>query len=94
MTSTSTQAPGSALAVERNGVNVISEDERRGRPRDLFWPWFAGNISVLAVSYGSFVLGFGISFGQAVLVAILGIVLSNLLVGVISLAGKRGSARP
>ncbi|MCU1473027.1 cytosine permease [Amnibacterium sp.] len=92
MTSTSTQAPGSGVTVERNGVNVIAEAERRGRPRDLFWPWFAGNISVLAVSYGSFVLGFGISFAQAVLVAILGIVLSNLLVGVISLAGKRGSA--
>ena len=30
-----------------NGINVISESERKGHPRDLFWPWFAANISVL-----------------------------------------------
>jgi purine-cytosine permease-like protein len=91
-TSTEPVVAGSSIAVERNGINVIAEHERKGRPRGLFWPWFAGNISVLAVSYGSFVLGFGLSFWQATLVAVLGIVLSNLLVGVISLAGKRGSA--
>lgn len=83
---------GSSIAVERNGINVIAEQERKGRARGLFWPWFAGNISVLAVSYGSFILGFGLSFWQATAVAVLGVVLSNLLVGVISLAGKRGSA--
>ncbi len=54
-----------AGSVELNGVNVIREDERGGKPRQLFWPWFAANISVLGLSYGSFVLGFGISFWQA-----------------------------
>jgi purine-cytosine permease-like protein len=49
-------------------------------------------MSVLAVSYGSFILGFGLSFWQATFVAVVGVVLSNLFVGVISLAGKRGSA--
>ena len=83
---------GSSIAVERNGINVIAENERKGQPRGLFWPWFAGNISVLAVSYGSFILGFELSFWQATFVAVVGVVLSNLLVGVISLAGKRGSA--
>ncbi len=29
-------ATSSALTVERNGINVISEGERKGRPRDLF----------------------------------------------------------
>ena len=51
--------------VELNGINVIAEAERKGTPRDLFWPWFAANISVLGISYGSFVLGFGVSFWQA-----------------------------
>ena len=47
---------------------------------------------MLSVSYGSFLLGFGISFWQATIVAIIGIVASFLFCGFISLAGKRGSA--
>ena len=78
--------------VEMNGINVISESERKGHPRDLFWPWFAANISVLGLSYGSFELGFGISFWQALIVGVVGIVLSFLACGFIALAGKRGSA--
>jgi nucleobase:cation symporter-1, NCS1 family len=81
-----------ALAVETNGLNPIDESERQGHPRSLFWPWFAANVSVLGVSYGSFLLGFGISFWQATVVAIIGIFVSFLFCGFISLAGKRGSA--
>lgn len=78
--------------IETNGINTIAESERTGRASSLFWPWFAANVSVLGISYGSFVLGFGISFWQATLVGIIGIVVSFLLCGVIALAGKRGSA--
>jgi hypothetical protein len=34
--------------IEMNGINVISSGERKGRPRDLFWPWFAANVSASA----------------------------------------------
>jgi nucleobase:cation symporter-1, NCS1 family len=78
--------------VEANGINVIAESERHGRPRDLFWPWFAANISVLAVSYGAFVLGFGVSFWQGVVAGVLGVVASFALCGLVALAGRRGSA--
>ena len=81
-----------ASRVEQNGINVISEAERKGSPRDLFWPWFGANVSVLAISYGSFIVGFGISFWQATIAAVVGIVLSFALCGVVALAGKRGSA--
>ena len=84
--------PTSALSVEMNALNSIDESERKGAPTSLFWPWFAANVSVLGVSYGSFLLGFGISFWQATIVAIVGIVVSFLFCGFISLAGKRGSA--
>jgi nucleobase:cation symporter-1, NCS1 family len=84
------RSPG--LSIEANGINVIDESERRGTPAQLFWPWCASNVSVLAVSYGSFVLGFGLSLGQALLAAVVGAVLSFLLVGFVSIAGKRGSA--
>src|ERR1700687_5109177 len=84
--------PGETLSVEQNGINVIIESERKGSPRDLFWPWCAANIAVLGISYGSFLLGFGVSFWQATVAGIVGTVLSFLLVGFVSLAGKRGSA--
>src|SRR5580693_1857839 len=87
--STTAQRP---LGLETNGINVISEDERKGSPRSLFWPWFAANISVLGLSYGAYVLGFGISFWQACVAGLIGIVVSFLLVGFIAVAGKRGSA--
>src|SRR5438874_1583853 len=84
--------PRETLSVEQNGINVISDAERKGHPRDLFWPWCAANIAVLGISYGSFLLGFGVSFWQATIAGLVGTILSFLLVGFVSLAGKRGSA--
>jgi len=84
--------PREGFGVEQNGINVISSDERKGSPRDLFWPWCAANIAVLGISYGSFFLGFGVSFWQATIAGLLGTILSFVLVGFVSLAGKRGSA--
>src|SRR3954470_1875669 len=81
-----------ALSVETNGLNVIPDADRKGRPSQLFWPWFAANVSVLGISYGAFTLGFSISFGQAVVAGVIGILFSFLLCGFIALAGKRGSA--
>src|SRR4051794_16360122 len=85
-------APTPRVAVETNGVNVIAESERKGTPRQLFWPWFGANVSVLGLAYGAFVLGFGISFWQAVVAGTVGIVVSFLLCGFVAIAGKRGSA--
>ncbi|MEJ1229990.1 MAG: cytosine permease [Galbitalea sp.] len=87
-----TPTPTTRLGVELNGINTITEGERKGVARSLFWPWFGANVSVLGLSYGAFVLGFGISFWQATIVSIIGVVASFLLCGVIALAGKRGSA--
>ena len=38
-TTTKNDAGTSALSVETNGINTIPEAERKGKPRDLFWPW-------------------------------------------------------
>ena len=75
-----------------NGTNFIAQNERSGSARSLFWPWAAANVSLLALSYGSFFLGFGISFWQATFAALIGTVASFFLVGVSSLAGKRANA--
>ena len=78
--------------LELNGPNVIAESERSGKARSLFWPWAGANVSLLALSYGAFFLGFGVSFRQATWAAIVGTVLSFLVVGISSLAGKRSNA--
>ena len=80
------------MNLEVNGTNVISETERTGKASSLFWPWCGANVSLLALSYGSFFLGFGISFWQATAAAFIGTLLSFLLVGFSSLAGKRSNA--
>jgi purine-cytosine permease-like protein len=89
--SASTDIPRSTL-IERTGIEIIPESDRTATPRQLFWPWFAANVSVFGMSYGSFVLGFGISFWQATIVSVIGIVVSFFLCGLIAIAGKRGSA--
>ena len=81
-----------AFDVEINGPNVIAESERSGKARSLFWPWAGANVSLLALSYGAFFLGFGISFRQATAAAFIGTIGSFLLVGISSLAGKRSNA--
>lgn len=93
--STTSPAPDGARSstlLETTGIEIIAESERTARPRDLFWPWFAANVSVFGMSYGSYLLGFGISFWQATIVAVIGIIISFMLCGLVAIAGKRGSA--
>lgn len=86
------QSRSGTSRIELNGIDIIDESERTARPRDLFWPWFAANVSVFGLSYAAFVYGFGISYQQALLVTAIGVPLSFLACGVIAIAGKRGSA--
>ncbi len=81
-----------SFELETNGANVIEESERTGKARSLFWPWAGANVSLLALSYGAFFLGFGISFTQATIAAFAGTIGSFFLVGISSLAGKRSNA--
>ena len=83
--------PASPALIERTGIEVIDESQRTAKPHDLFWPWFAANVSVFGMSYGSWILDFGISFVQATIVAVIGIIVSFGLCGLIAIAGKRGS---
>jgi nucleobase:cation symporter-1, NCS1 family len=80
-----------ALTLETRGIEVVEEADRKGRPRDLFWPWFAANVSALGIAYGAFVLGFGVSFWQGLLAAVVGTAFSFLLVGFVALSGKSAS---
>ena len=80
------------MKLELNDINFIGESERRGKASDLFWTWAGANVSLLALSYGAFFLGFGISFWQATIAAVIGTAGSFAVVGISSLAGKRSNA--
>ena len=87
--------PGSdtAWSIETHGIDPIPESDRHGKPFDMFWIWCAANISILGMTYGGFLVVFyGLNLAQATLAAVIGTIVSFLLVGFISLAGMRGSA--
>src|SRR5699024_10095684 len=63
----------------------------RSKPKDLFFIWFAANMGILGIVYGALIIGYGLSFVQSILVAILG-PLSFALVGYASLAGRDSGA--
>jgi NCS1 family nucleobase:cation symporter-1 len=79
--------------IETHGIDAIPESDRHGSPAGLFWIWFAANVSVLAVTYGGILVVFyGLNLWQAMVATVVGVILSFLLVGSVSLAGKRAGA--
>jgi NCS1 family nucleobase:cation symporter-1 len=70
------QAPeGIAAEIEAHSIDIIPEDERRGRVHSQFTLWFATNANVF-----NFVLGgFAILFGLNVLWALIALVVGTLL---------------
>ena len=93
MTQTATEASTTTRkGIETTGIEVVEESQRTARPRDLFLPWFASNVSVFGMSYGAFMLGFGVSFWQAMAATLIGVIVSFGFCGIIAIAGKRGSA--
>ncbi|WP_435973827.1 cytosine permease [Streptomyces sp. Qhu_M48] len=80
-------------AMETRGLEPVPDAERTGRVRELFPTWVAANISVLLLTMGAGLIVFnGLNFWQVLIVAIAAPVLSYGIVGVISIAGKRGGA--
>ncbi|MGC8631180.1 MAG: purine-cytosine permease family protein [Thermoprotei archaeon] len=66
--------------VEPYGVEKIPREERHGKPRDLFWLWFASNVGI-----GSYAIGYlGVTYlSLPVYAAIIGILVGNAVGGVL-----------
>jgi nucleobase:cation symporter-1, NCS1 family len=79
-------------ALETRGIEPVPADERHGRPAQLFWVWFAANISILGLPLGATLVAQGLTVWQAVIVAAVGSVGSFAIVGAVSIAGRRGGA--
>ncbi|GAB6902209.1 purine-cytosine permease family protein [Kineosporia succinea] len=83
---------GTLTQVEQRGIEPVPAGERNGRPSALFWVWFAANISILGLPLGATLLVQGLAFWQALIVAVIGSAGSFAVVGIISVAGRRGGA--
>ncbi|MEU6554235.1 cytosine permease [Streptomyces sp. NPDC046915] len=79
--------------VETRGIEPVPDTERHGHAGQMFWTWFAANISILGLPLGAALVSFrGLNIWQAAVVAVLGSFGSFALVGGLSIAGKRGGA--
>ena len=68
-----TSSGQSAGQLETRGIEPVPEGECNGHPLQLFWVWFAANISILGLPLGATLVAFrGLAIWQAIIVAILG----------------------
>lgn len=72
--------------VETYGINPVQHGDRHGRTRDLFWLWFAGNMSFTYIVIGAVVWSYGLSLWQSVLAITLGLA-SFAVIGYLGLPG-------
>ncbi|MEU6863159.1 cytosine permease [Streptomyces sp. NPDC046876] len=85
--------PTTETAMETRGLEPVPDAERTGRVRELVPTWVAANISVLLLTMGAGLVIFNeLNIWQVLVVAVAAPVVSYGLVGLISIAGKRGGA--
>lgn len=79
--------PAGRRPIEQRGIELVSDRERYGKPRDLVFLWAGSTMTVFTVVYGAVVVALGLSFPQAVAAIVLGNLLAYPLVGLTSLQG-------
>lgn len=83
-----TQQKASAGIVEQRGIDAVPENERHGRPRDLFFLWLGTNANVFYIINGALLIALGLSFAQSLVIILLGN-LAFFLLGFTSIQGPR-----
>ncbi|MEU8706724.1 cytosine permease [Streptomyces sp. NPDC048565] len=79
--------------MENRGLEPVPDAERTGRVRALFPTWVTANMTVLLLTVGAGLTVFnGLNFWQVLVVAATASVVSFGLVGLVSIAGRRGGA--
>lgn len=95
MSSSTVQQPASDRvgSVEMNGINPIDQEQRHGKPLELFWIWFASNVGILGVVYGAgYLTGSGLNLWQSLVIGLIATAVSFLFVGLLSIPGVWGGA--
>lgn len=80
------------LAVEERGIEPVPASEQKGNPIELFWVWFAANLSVLGLPIGAWVVYGSLNMWQLILASAIGAAGSFAIVGLVSIAGQRSGA--
>src|SRR5215470_19725055 len=75
-----------AFKVEQRGIDLIPESDRQMKPSGLFWLWGGAVFNVEFFFYGTLIMIFGLSVGQA----LLAIVVGNLFYAVLGWASLQG----
>lgn len=76
---------------EVHGIDHIADDERHGRPRQLFSVWAAANVNYLSLVTGGALVLMGLSLRQALAVIVVGN-LFWLLTGLLAVSGPAAGA--
>ena len=82
----------SLFTVEERGIEPVPPGEQTGHPLELFWVWFAANLSILGLPLGAWVVYGGLNVWQLALAAAIGAIVSFAIVGIVSIAGQRSGA--
>lgn len=76
-------------AVEQRGIDLVPENERHGKPRDLFFMWLGTNTNVFYIINGALLISLGLSFLQSLWIILIGNIVGFFLLGLTSLQGPR-----
>jgi NCS1 family nucleobase:cation symporter-1 len=79
----------SGQLVEQHSIEQIPEDERHGRPWNLFTLWFASNITVVAVITGSLAVSLNLSLGWSIFAVLAGNLIGGVFMAYHSVQGPR-----
>lgn len=75
------------LVVEHRGIDHIPDGDRHGSAIGLFWMWSGGLWSVNNLLFGALLYFFSVSFTQAVVIIVVGNLVSWVILGLASLQG-------
>ncbi|MFI2841473.1 purine-cytosine permease family protein [Mycolicibacterium sp. PDY-3] len=75
------------FVVETHSIDVIPDEARHGKPRDLFPMWFGGNVQITIVLNGALSIASGLSLGWAILATFIGLTCGGLLMSFHSAQG-------
>lgn len=75
-----------AFKIEQRGIDLIPDSDRKMRPSGLFWLWAGAVFNVEFFFYGTLIMFFGLSVGQAILAILIG----NLFYALLGFASLQG----
>jgi purine-cytosine permease-like protein len=74
--------------IEVRGIDIVPDEERHGRPSELFPLWFTSNFTFLYILFGGILILLGLTLWQAVLVTVVGN-LFWVVIGITSTPGPK-----